>query len=61
MYTIYVQEYFAECYPLQIVYYVVLIDLISSPTKLSLFSYRLSEETIFVTVDRKAKIFAPTG
>jgi hypothetical protein len=45
----------------QFVHHLRLIDLISSHIKLCLFSRRMFEKTIFILVDRKAKICLFTG
>jgi len=61
MNTIQQNRDFAECYTVQIVHHVVLIDLISSPMKSCLFLCRMSEKTIFISVDRKAIICGIPG
>ena len=61
MNKMYQKRDFAEYYPLQIVYYVGLIDLISSPINLCLFSCRMSEKTIFIFLDRKTIMCGFTG
>ena len=50
------QNIFADSHPLQNVYHVGLYTQISSPMKLCLFSCRMSEKTIFISVDLKAII-----
>jgi hypothetical protein len=55
----FLQRDFVECYLVQIVYHVDSIDLNFSPGKLCLFSCRMSEKTIFISIDVKQKCVFP--
>jgi hypothetical protein len=61
MNKIYLQIDLAECYLLQFVYHICLIDLNFSLIKLCLFSCRMFEKTIFIFVDRETIICGLTA
>ena len=60
MKEIYQHRDFVQYYLLQFAYYISFIDLISPPNKFS-FLCRMSEETKFISVDRKVIICVLAG